>query len=623
MKSLLKPIQINQMMISNRIMSAPMNEALSVERSKCGAGILIAGCCGVDMKNSWFDPGYMFAKENAQKTRKWLEFMKQGNSRVSLEIMHMGGVGRSSDHSVLLGVKDEVNEYGDKVKAMDCKDMDEVIHAFAKAAKDAKDFGFDMIMLHFAHGWLPAQFLSPASNKREDEYGGSYENRARFPLKIIRAVRDAVGKDYPVDMRISAREWIENGISWEEVKRFIQDAESDLDMVNISAGTDMDKNGNIHMVTSQFEKHMVNTKYSKELKKTLSIPVAVVGAIMTPKEAESIIENQEADLVVLGRSLLADPDWIKKYEEDRIDEIVPCIRCVYCMHWTTNRRNQGCSVNPRYLREDFVSKQLIKTEHPLHISVVGGGPAGMKAALTASEKGHYVTLYERENRLGGKLIYSECEEDKQDLRRYMNYLIHQVTHSNVRICLNTPVSESTLKGKEMDVLILALGAEPIPINIKGSEKTISALDAYRMLDKFTGKVAIIGGGTIGCELALSLAKRGCSVQVIEKGDKLHRQDNLLYDLALDEHLAAYPDIHFELNTSVIEITNNHIVCKKGEKEVLIEADHIIHAIGLKPCFKQAQKLYGFTHRTIMIGDCKKVGKVKDATLDGYFAGNID
>lgn len=622
MKPLLEPIRINQLLVANRLISAPMNEALNEERAKCGAGIIIAGCCGVDMEHSWFDPGYMFSKQNAQKTRKWLEFMKQGNARISLEIMHMGGVGRGNPESILLGPSDGVNEYGNQIRAMNEEDMERVCQAFAKAAHDAKEFGFDMIMLHFAHGWLPAQFLSPAWNHRSDEYGISYENRARFPLRIIQRVREAVGKDFPIDMRISVKEWIDHEIAWEDVKRFILDAEPYLDMVNLSAGTDMDKSGNVHMATSQFEKHKVNVQYSKELKKLLSIPVAVVGAIMTPKEAEEIIKQEEADLIMLGRSLLADPLWIKKYIENREEDIVPCIRCVYCMHWTTNRRNQGCSVNPRYLREDFIPFKPLKTDHPKKVVVIGGGPAGMKAALSAEQKGHQTVLIEKENVLGGKLIYSEYDYGKRDLARYRAYLVRQVEKSTIQVKLNTEANRELIQKMTPDVLIIAAGSHAIVPDIKGAENALDVLEAYKNPEKIKGDVVVVGGGSAGCEIALSLSEKGHLVSVVEKGKEFHKQDNLLYDIAIDQHMAKH-DIRLYSETEVLEITASNVKCQSKEKQMLLRADTVIMAAGFKPLTSLAESFYGITPYTYVIGDCKKIGKIKDATLDGYFAGNIE
>ena len=417
--SLFQPLKINSLMIPNRIISAPMNEALNDKRVRCGAGILIAGCGGVDLPNAWFDPGYLFAKAQIQNTRQWLNFMRQGGSAVSLEVMHMGGVGRGAHpDDVLWGSTDGVNAYGNRVKAMTPAEMDQTSAAFAQTCRDAKELGFDMVMLHFAHGWLPAQFLSPALNHRTDDYGGCLENRMKFPLAIIKAVREAVGPDYPVDLRISAKEWIDGGIDLNEVLIFLKQAEPYLDMVNVSAGQDMDKQGNIHMATSTLEPHGVNRQLARAIKQTLTIPVAVVGAILTPQEAASVIEEQDADLVVLGRALLADEDWIHKAEAGRDADIVPCLRCGSCMHWTTDRRDHGCSVNPAYMNGSWMSSECLPVKIRKQVVVIGGGPAGMKAALTADRRGHQVTLLEQNSSLGGALTIFNQEPHKLDLRRY-------------------------------------------------------------------------------------------------------------------------------------------------------------------------------------------------------------
>lgn len=622
--SLFQPLKVNSLMLPNRIISAPMNEALTVKRVRCGAGILIAGCGGVDLPNAWFDPGYLFSKEQVQKTREWLNFMRQGGSAVSLEVMHMGGVGRAArPQDVLWGSSDGVNAYGNRVKAMTKAEMDQTAAAFAKTCKDAKELGFDLVMLHFAHGWLPAQFLSPALNHRQDEFGGSLENRMRFPLAIVKAVREAVGPDYPVDLRISAKEWIPDGMELDEVLTFLKQAEPYLDMVNISAGLDMDKRGNIHMATSALEPHAVNRQLARSVKQTLSIPVALVGAIMTPQEAASVLEEGDADLVVLGRALLADEDWIHKAQQGRDDEIVPCLRCGSCMHWTTDRRDHGCSVNPHYRNDSWMPSEDRPVKTAQRVVVIGGGPAGMKAALTAAKRGHHVTLLEQNTRLGGALTILDQAAHKADLRRYRDYLISQIEKSTVTVMLNTKATRESIAAMKPDHLILALGGKPRIPAIPGIERgwTYAQMDCHEV-PKGTS-VLILGGGAVGCELALSYCEAGCSVTLVEPGEQLHRSENQLVGLALDEHLKHCENLRIRLNTRCLEIKADSAVIEQEGIVQTIPAAVVIICTGVTPLSQDADSFYGLTAHTWKIGDVRRPSKIKDATFDGWIAGNQD
>ena len=480
-----------------------------------------------------------------------------------------------------------------------------------------------MCMLHFGHGWLISQFLSPGTNFRTDEFGGSYDNRARFPLMCVKKVREMVGPDYPIDMRVSCHEWIENGIEFEDVVNFIKDCEPYIDMVNVSVGSDMEKVGATHLTASQLEEHCVNVKYSKVIKQNVKIPVCVVGSIMTPEEANNIIKNGEADLVALGRALIADPYWIKKARADRVEDIVPCIRCTNFMHWATDRRSKNCSVNVRVYKKEFIPEKVSLAEAKKTVVVVGGGPAGMKAAITASERGHRVILLEKENMLGGMLQYSEYDEMKQDLRNYKNYLITQVKKHAIEVHLNIDASNEVVQSFDPDEVIVAIGAAAFNPPIKGIENSINVLAAYPNIDKLGNKIVIVGGGIIGCEFAIELGKKGKEVSIIEAGDTLHRQDSVYYNIVLDEFLKEINAQCYTL-TQVLEIDKDKVVTldKEGNEHSIL-CDNVIIATGLKPKRDEAYSFYDLSCSVHMIGDCVNVGRVRDANEDAYYlASNI-
>jgi 2,4-dienoyl-CoA reductase-like NADH-dependent reductase (Old Yellow Enzyme family)/thioredoxin reductase len=608
------PIKINQMMVPNRLMAAPGNGGYSKERATTGAAINIWGCGTVNLKNAGMvgEVPYMFSKYQYQKTRRILDFMKQGGAKASLEIMHAGLMRRGEDN---VGPVDGINCEGIPYRELRVEELQEIATAFGQMAKDAKQFGFDMVMLHFAHGWLPAEFLSPAWNKRTDEYGGCYENRARFPLMILQAVRNAVGKDYPVDMRISVKEWVDGEIAFEDVLRFIQDAEPYIDMVNLSAGTDMDKNGCVHMTTSALEPRLTNVEYAKIVKSKVHIPVAVVGSIFTPEEAERLVENGYADLIMLGRALIADPFWIKKTREKKEDDIVPCIRCGYCSHWASGRYNHGCSVNPRYLRDDWVSYEFQKDESPRNFVIIGGGIAGMRAAITAAARGEKVTLLEQNNELGGVLRFVDQGNYKNDLKRYKDYLIGQVKKSDVQVSLGTKATPQLVKALNPDVLILAIGAKSVKPRMPGVDKCMPAIDAYYHFDEIGKQVVIIGGGVIGCELALELDNGERQITIIESTDRIHHQDNMMLDIALDQHLSKASHIQICTNTRCEEVKADRVVLSDGKE---IPFDQVILSIGMKADIEQVNQFYGITSQTYTIGDCVKSAKIKEANDAAYF-----
>lgn len=631
---LFEPLLVNHTMLKNRIISAPLGS--NTDKSLSGIAMIIRGTSGsVDDSRMRLAPGgYCFSDLfTAAKVREQVSVIRQAGAKAEFELCHCGQFAMVAPGDYAIGPVSYVREDGTEVRAMDPEMMEDIANKYAKSARDAKEYGFDSILLHFAHGWLPAQFLSPYFNKRTDEYGGSFENRIKFPTMIVDKVREAVGPDFMLDMRISGDEHLPGGMQVEEVAAFIKSIESKIDMVHVSCGVEVNIETKTYMSSTAYMPHMINIGLSKKIKDTVNIPVAVVGGIMTPEEAEEILEKGYADAVVIGRQLIADPWWVKKAWEGRSEDITPCIRCMNCYNpyqYHTKEELAShigmntvpcCSVNPRYLHEDRVPNELPEAKIKKKVAVIGGGPAGMKAAITAAQRGHEVDLYESENVLGGQLICSEYDPAKQDLKRYKDWLITELGKTNVRVHLNTKVTPSMLKEEAPDAIILALGAAPAMFPIKGAEKNhvLTSIDAYKHIDQIGANVVIIGGGSIGCELGLHLAREGKKVNVVEIGPVLNRTLNDIMKTSLSLQMKECSNLITHIKTAVQEIKEKTVVVKDSKGNIFeVAADTVIFAAGMRSRKDEANTFFGITQDTNIIGDANRVGTIWTASEDGYY-----
>lgn len=626
---LFEPLRFGSITLQNRIISAPLGSL--TDKSLTGIGMIIRGTSGsVPGPRSRIAPGgYCFEDmAAAQQVREQVVTIQQRGAKASFELCHVGQYALVAPGDYAIGPVSFIREDGTEVRGMNEQMMDEVADAYAQGARDAREYGFDAVMLHFGHGWLPTQFLSPHFNTRTDGYGGSFGNRMRFPRMIIERVRQAVGPDYPLDMRISGCEHIADGTPPEEIVRFISEVEGLLDMVHISCGLEREIGAMTRMSSTAYYPHEVNTAWSRAVKQAVSIPVAVVGAIMSPEEAEDIIARGDADAVVIGRQIIADPFWTSKAREGNSDDIVPCLRCMNCYNMYARDRSLHygmksitcCSVNPRYLHEDTVPVRLPRTEEPKRVVVVGGGPAGCKAAITAAARGHHVTLMEKDDVLGGQLSCAEYDESKVDLRRYKRYLETQVRKAGIDVRLRCDALEHTGEIERADALIIAVGAEHAWPAIPGlHEHAMTAIDAYSHQDQIGHRAVILGGGSIGVELAKHLYDTGHQVTVVEMEKRLCANLNEHMRTGLLQQIEERPGIELLTSARCTKVNADGMTVEIDGMDQSIPADTVILAAGMRSRRDIANILYGLVQDTNVIGDARRVGTVAEATHSGYYA----
>jgi len=496
---------------------------------------------------------------------------------------------------------------GAKPERMEEEDFDRVRELFVKAGVRAEKAGFDYIEVQFGHGYLFAQFISPAVNDREDDYGGDFKNRIKFPLEVLSAVMEAVS--LPVIARISAEEMVPGGISLDEMVELAKILEQmGVCAIHVTAGS-------VCSTPPWFFQHMFIPKgrlweLAGKIKKEVGVPVIFVGQVNTFKDIDTLEKEFGADYIAVGRALVADPEFLAKYT-GRIRAIPkPCLACSEgCLGGVKSGEGLGCVVNPLVGREDFVVEEAKEKKH---FAVVGAGLAGMEAARTLSRRGHRVTLYEKEKE-GGQFNLAYLPPGKWNLKRLVDYYVEEIRKSGVEVVRREATEEDLLEG--FDSVILATGAVPAVPPIEGLKEYYWAEVLEE--DTFTGKnFLVIGGGLIGIEVAQRLVKGGNEVIVVEMLDEIARGMEMIEKVLTLKALRENGAVIYT-GTKVTKVEGSKVYLEGAEGEFTLDGiDHIVVSTGMRSynLLEEPLKSRVPVHT---VGGARKVGKAQDAIMDAF------
>ena len=637
---LCSPITIRRVTFRNRMFSAPMggtditndgcigpkSTAFYELRGKGGAAAVTVSECMVhpqtDGSHAYhLDPSILNSLASATYTA---DAISRHGAVASLELSHSGMYAgtymtdKEKQHSMhQWGPCDTVRPDGVPVKALTEEMLHEIAEAYGKVAGLAKRAGFGMLMIHGGHGWLINQFLSPYFNHREDNYGGSLENRCRFAIEVLQEVREAVGPGFPIEFRMSGSELFEGGYDLEEGVRIAQQIEPYVDLIHVSAGTYQRGFGDTH--PSMFKDHGCNVYLAAEIKKHVSVPVATIGGLNDPEQMEEIIASGKADIVYMARALLADPFLPRKVEENRENDIVRCLRCYTCMAERATTSTRRCTVNPLIGRE-IEGNEVTPAPVCKKVLVAGGGPGGLYAAYTAARRGHDVTLYEKEDQLGGILKSEQALPFKMEMYQLAGTYARFAEKAGVKIVTSTEVTKELIEKESPDALIVAVGSEPLVPPIKGldGENVTIVNNYYLEKEKVTDRVVVLGGGLAGCECAIHLGMEGKEVHLVEMRDELAPDANIRQRPLLLKEVDKYAQIHTGYRG--LEVTKDGVLCEtKDGEQVLVPGTSVICALGQRSRSKVADELRDGAPYVRIIGDAHRVSTITNAVYEGYHA----
>ena len=527
------------------------------------------------------------------------------------------GIASSHDGETLLGPSDGLNPFNKnaKCRAMTEEEILQVIDDFSEAALYAKNRGFGMVTIHGGHGWLIHQFFSPWSNKRTDRWGGSAENRARLAVAIIDDIHRKCGKGFPVEIRISGTELFDGGYDINGGIDFAKQLDGHADLIHVSVGNVHAPDSSEWTHPSIFKEGGCNIGFAAEIKKHVKTPVATVGGLSDPDELEEIIASGKADIVVMARGLICDPDLPIKARTGREKEIRRCLRCFTCVHEMYEHGRLFCAINPESGKDREISDALPLRESK-HILVAGGGMAGMEAAITAAKEGHKVTLCEKSDSLGGVL---RCETKVPFKARVDEYIEHQkymIAKSGIEVLLNTEVTPALAEQLQPDVIIAAIGAKPSLPPIKGidGKNVITAEKAFANPELVANSAVILGAGLTGIELGIYLRGLGKEVTLVEKEAPDESEWNAGHMKQLGRAGASAKFGH-----EVTEITEKGVNCATKDGTVFVEGETVIVALGMKPLWDEASALSFCAGEFYQVGDCRRPRNILAATGEGWTA----
>lgn len=634
---LAEPITIGGVTFKNRLFGAPMsNPELDPDchmreediafHAYRGKGGLASVCIGLGIVEpigrSHTKEIILYDDMSLPSLKRMANEFHKHNCMATMELAHGGKFGAARSHKAadhwLIGPNDEVNAQGVQVRAMTDEQIEETAQAFGNAARLVKEAGFDMVLIHGGHGWLLEQFSSPYFNRRTDKWGGSLENRMRFPLLVIEKVREAVGPHFPIEFRMSGSECIPEGYDIDEGVKMAEMIDGKVDLIHVSAG--IHENNDVFVIThpSMFIEHGCNVKYAAEIKKHVKTPVATLGGLNDIDMMEEIVASGKADIVEVARQSICDPYFPEKAFSGRKDDITQCCRCFTCFFNYLSNRNFCCAFNP-VVGNELEHKYGFPATTPKKVVVVGGGPGGMEAAITAAQRGHAVTLFEKKGRLGGQIVHEQFIPFKKDMYHFIEVLAKRCADAGVDIRLNTEVTPEQVAALGADVVITAVGAKPVVPPIPGiNGANVVGLEALEHEQPVVGqRVAILGGGLVGCEVGIYLDMIGKDVTIIEMKDDWGGDAYWMHRVAMDKYIRD-SRIDIKVKTAAKEVTDKGIVCTTPDGETLIEADTILLAAGMKADRALADGFYNTADRVFQIGDAIKAGRVLEAVQLGYY-----
>jgi len=635
---LFAPITINNIEIRNRIVMPGMETNFGDEngditdknlayyelRAKGGIGLIIVEATYFDKVGRGTQNMLSIEKDSQiPKLSKLAEVIKSHGARTIVQIYHAGIqatsfltgeqiVGPSDIPSKLTGVVP---------KPLTKKMIKKIISNYANASFRIKRAGFDGIEIHAGHGYLLNQFFSPLYNKRTDEYGGSFENRIRIALEVLKAVRARCGNDFIICFRINCRDFIEGGLEVEDMTKIaVKLEEGGVDLINITAG--IFDSPYYPVVPFMNQPKGVYSDYAAEIKKAVKrTPICVVGRINTPEIAEEILQKGKADMVAMGRAIIADPYFPEKIKQGKREAMRVCPACNACLNQILIEEQLKCAINPNVLK---TYEEITPSENKQKVLIIGAGPAGLEAATVATIRGHDVTVIDEKDKIGGSLNIASAAPMNFELENVnLNYQ-YAINQYGLNIRLNTPYSIEIIEELKPDVVILATGSESILPNLQGLE----SIKVYNFAEVLNGKIpegsniAVIGGGMVGIEVANFLSNKGKFVSLIEENAVLGAD---LYSLVGSELVqCTYDDkfVNVFTNTTIDVVYEKKLVCTQNGTKTDITFDDIVIALEPKPKNYLESEIKELVPKVFKIGDCKKrnVRKILDAISEGYEIG---
>lgn len=657
-----KPLNIGKLNVPNRLcmpalslvysQDGYMNDRLHdfyMERAKGGVGLIVLGGCAID------HIGHSFAMVSLTDD-KYLEGLQRFTSdihttpaKICAQLFQNGRYARSSvTGNTVMGPSAVYASYSNETpKEMTRENIDTVIKSFADGAARAKKAGFDMVEILASAGYLLCQFLSPLTNLRTDEFGGSSENRRRFPLMVIQAVREAVGDDFPISIRVSGNDFVPGSCGNDDAVEFCKAAEAaGVDMINVTGGW---HESSVPQITGNLP--VSGYAYlAARIKRMVSVPVYCGNRNTDMNKVEEMLAMEMLDGVCMARPLVCDPELPNKAAQGKEHLVRRCIACEQgCMDRSFKGKGMGCILNPFAGYEHEM--HLKQTAKPKQVLVIGGGAAGMQAAVTAAQRGHQVTLWEGGSELGGQLKYASAASGKHDFWYFRDYLVNELAQLGVKIELHRWADEKQVLAQKADAVIIASGASPRQLTLESDGFAGQVVQANDILSgkAVAGKNAvIIGGGAVGCETAVYLAEQGTisaeqakflllndaetperikellktsqrSVTIVELLPKLGKDIGPGTRWVVMKEIRTY-GIQKYTQASVRKLTRDGVLIRKEDgSEQTLPADTVVIAVGSRPEDGLYHQLEGKVEQLYLIGDAASPRKLEQAVSEAVTA----